>query len=271
MPTNVTAEYRAAEKKYQEASTTEEKIKYLREMLATVPKHKGTEKLQAQIKEKIAKLRRRLVKEKKLARRGAVFSVKKQGCAQVCLFSLPNTGKSYFLNKYCGKSIPSTDKPFETQRPEVGMLDYSGAKVQVVELPSVFKGYAEKYPNYLSIVRTCDLVVIFGDSSVPLDELNEISIKKIVSTPDKAVQEIWKALGLIKVFTKEPGGEVAREALGLRRGATVKDVAENVHKDFLKRFKYAKVWGKSVKFEGQVVGLNHVLEDGDVVELHADK
>ncbi|MEE3418834.1 MAG: TGS domain-containing protein, partial [Methanosphaera sp.] len=52
-----------------------------------------------------------------------------------------------------------------------------------------------------------------------------------------------------------------------RKGSTIEDVAHKLHRDFVKNFKYAKVWGKSVKFPGQKVGLEHVLEDHDIVRI----
>ena len=79
---------------------------------------------------------------------------------------------------------------------------------------------------------------------------------------------IWMNLGLVKVYTKQPGKKKEDKPLALKNGATVRDVAEIVHKDFLKRFKFARIYGKNAKFEGQMVGLDHVMKDDDTVELH---
>ncbi len=79
---------------------------------------------------------------------------------------------------------------------------------------------------------------------------------------------ILRELELIRVYTKEPGEpNPSKRPLVLRRGATVMDVAERIHRMFVKRFRYARVWGRSVKFQGSKVGLDHVLEDGDIVEI----
>ena len=83
---------------------------------------------------------------------------------------------------------------------------------------------------------------------------------------------IWEELDLIRVFTKDPRKkEVEEEPITLKKGSTVEDLVEKIHQDFLKKFKYAKVYGKSVKFNGQTVGLKHVLEDKDIVEIYLNK
>jgi len=78
---------------------------------------------------------------------------------------------------------------------------------------------------------------------------------------------LYRVLELIRVYTKPPGGVVAEKPLVLRRGATIRDVAESVHSDLVKNFLYAKVWGPSAKYPGERVGLDHMVEDGDVVEI----
>ena len=82
-------------------------------------------------------------------------------------------------------------------------------------------------------------------------------------------EELYDPAGIIRVFTKSPGEEPAYPPIALKKGSKVLDVAKRIHKDFAKNFKYARVWGKSAKFPGQRVGPDHVLEDGDIVEIHA--
>jgi hypothetical protein len=81
-------------------------------------------------------------------------------------------------------------------------------------------------------------------------------------------QKIWKMLGLIRVYTKSPNKEPEKKPITLPLGSTVKDVAKAIHKDFLSHFKFARIWGSS-KFPGQKVGLDYVLKDRDVVEIHS--
>ncbi len=80
---------------------------------------------------------------------------------------------------------------------------------------------------------------------------------------------LFELLGVVRVYTKQPGKKAAVEPIVARQGLTVGDLAKTIHSDFYKRFKYAKVWGPSAKFESERVGLDHVLADGDVVQLHA--
>ncbi len=79
---------------------------------------------------------------------------------------------------------------------------------------------------------------------------------------------IFQALDIIRVYTKTPGGKPdLTDPIILKRNSTVKDAAEAIHKDFRAKMKYAVVWG-SGKFDGQRVGQEHVLKDGDIIEFH---
>ena len=72
----------------------------------------------------------------------------------------------------------------------------------------------------------------------------------------------------MKIYTKQPRKKHDYPPLALEKGASVRDLANNVHKDFVRNFKFARVWGKSAKFEGQRVGIDHKLKDEDIVEFH---
>ncbi|MEK6852615.1 MAG: TGS domain-containing protein, partial [Nanoarchaeota archaeon] len=100
---------------------------------------------------------------------------------------------------------------------------------------------------------------------VPCLEVNTLH------TNTKIKDEVWKRLNLIKVYTKQPHREKDFPPIALPKGATVKDLASRIHKDFLRKFKFARIYGPSVKFQGQQVGISHRLEDGDVVELNIEK
>ena len=79
---------------------------------------------------------------------------------------------------------------------------------------------------------------------------------------------MWSKLNMIKVYTKQPGKEKDYPPMALPKGSTLKDIAQKVHKDFIKKFKFARLWGNSVRFQGAQVVLGHVLHDEDVVEFH---
>jgi len=85
---------------------------------------------------------------------------------------------------------------------------------------------------------------------------------------EKLQQVIFSELNLIRVYAKPPGKEIDRTApFVLKKGSTVVDLSAKVHKDFLEKLKSARVWGTGV-YDGQLVGRDHVLQDGDIVELH---
>jgi len=73
---------------------------------------------------------------------------------------------------------------------------------------------------------------------------------------------------MIKVYTKEPGKKPKFPPIALKKDSTIKDLAKEIHQDFIKKFKFARVSGNSVKHQNQRCGLNHKLEDEDIVELH---
>ncbi|MEM0214936.1 MAG: GTP-binding protein [Archaeoglobaceae archaeon] len=101
----------------------------------------------------------------------------------------------------------------------------------------------------------CDGIKISAEKGINLEKLKE---------------EIYRKLEFVNIYLKPPGEKVADKPMVLRKGAKVEDVCRKLHKDFVDKFRYARVWGKSVKFEGQRVGLDHVLCDGDIVSIYAD-
>lgn len=85
---------------------------------------------------------------------------------------------------------------------------------------------------------------------------------------DKLGDIIFEILEIIRVYTKQPNKEPDPDPLVLEKGATVLDAAKRIHKDLARRFRYAKIWGPSAKYPGQRVGTDHVLKDGDIIEIH---
>ena len=85
---------------------------------------------------------------------------------------------------------------------------------------------------------------------------------------EKLGEILFNELELIRIYTKQPNGQVSDKPLILKKGSTVLDVAKSIHKKFVENFLYAKIWGPSAKYPGERVGLDHVLHDGDLVEIH---
>ena len=89
---------------------------------------------------------------------------------------------------------------------------------------------------------------------------------------EKGIEEfkdgLFKSLNVIRIYTREPGNAVSDEPLVIKKGATVEDVAKKLHSRFIRNFKYARIYGKSVKFDGEKVGLDHAVEDNDTVQFY---
>lgn len=307
MPINAGYEYTDAQKKLNEAKTPQEKIKALEHLLSVSPSHKGAERLRQEIKTKISKLKEKVEKDRSKKTGGFSLSIKKEGAAQVALVGLTNSGKSTILNKLTGAKVEIADYPFTTKMPVFGVMDYNGIKIQLIEVPAIFEGFSDsdKGPSFLSIARNADLIVLVLDGNsdseealrIISEEFNKVfvTLKKIrkkgdgdikkclvvvnkvmknfrcyypVCWVDDIKQAIWNMLDLIYVQTKTPGKKADWPPVALNKGCTVLDLAQIVHKDFVKNFKYARIWGKSVKHDGTSVGLEHVLAEGDLVEIH---
>ena len=281
MPTNVTPEFQRAEKEYFMAEGLKDKLKCLQRMLSVAPSHKGGEKLRKDIKQRIARYKSLLEKEKLSAKgKGGGISVKKEGAAQVVLVGKTNSGKSFLLSKITNASPLIADYEFTTKLPEVGTMLINDVPIQIVEIPAITENYLEKEkgPMFLGIVRGSDLIVILAENKKEEKfiekELDFAGIKgKRIFVKRKEdyyhiKNKIWESLGLIYVFTKMPGKEKDYPPIALKKGSTVWGLASEVHKDFVKKFNFAKVWGKSAKHEGMKCGVRHVLESGDIVELH---
>jgi hypothetical protein len=173
MPANLTPEYLAAEREYKNAQTHAEKIAALERMLATIPKHKGTEKLQADLKRRLSQAR------KESAKKGAAHStpfylVDKEGSGQVVLLGPPNSGKSRLVCALTHATPEVADYPFTTRFPTPGMMNYENVQIQLVDLPPISAEFME--PWLPQVVRRADaavLVVSLEDPAV-LDEIDFI-------------------------------------------------------------------------------------------------
>jgi uncharacterized protein len=267
MPTNVTIDFIRAKTKLAEANTKEEKIAGLEEMLSTCPNHKGCDVMRGEIKAKLAKLKKQ--SSGKTSRR--VTTIPKEGDAQVSLIGLTQSGKSTLLSALTNARPNISSRPYTTTKPVIGSLTWTGITIQLVEIPSTF------HPMHMNIAQNCDGIVLVYREKKDLKELKEqlshfkmhVPIVEICSgeDPEKAKKKIWGMLGLIRIYCKEPGKKPVKKALVVDKGSTVEEAAKHVHKDFVKFFKFARVWGTSVKHKGERVGEEHILEDKDVLEL----
>lgn len=171
MVTNVPPKCAPFWEKYEEASTVKEKILALEELIACIPKHKGTEKLLKDLKVKLAKLRAELQRSKEATRSKAssLFSIAKKGDAQVVLLGTSYVGKTTLLNLLTGAAYP-TGKP--TVYPQEGIFKWKGIEFQVVDTPPVLSADLDRTPNgraIMGLVYNADVVALVLDVTQDLD------------------------------------------------------------------------------------------------------
>ncbi|MGI6659971.1 MAG: GTPase [Dethiobacteraceae bacterium] len=161
LPANLTPQYYAAEAQYKKARTPEDKMMALQEMLATIPKHKGTEKLQADIKRRLSQLREESQQKKQQKTAYNPFHVEKQGAGQVVLTGFPNTGKSALVGALTRAKVKVADYPYTTTVPAAGMMQYEDILIQLVDTPP-FTG-DNVPPGLIGTLRNADALLLLID------------------------------------------------------------------------------------------------------------
>jgi len=359
-----------------------EKIKAIQDEILRTQLNKATEHHIGLLKAKIAKLKREQEAEqvKKSSKKQDGFDVKRTGDATVVFIGLPSVGKSTLLNRLTGSKSAVGAFQFTTLTVVPGVMNYRGARIQVLDLPGIIKGASTGKglgKRILSVARSADIVLLVLDVFQPyhedvlVNELGNIGIRlnqtppnivieksttggiavaqqvKLKKMSEKLLKEILNVYGytsarvviredieseqlidfingnktyakgitilnkidlvddafvkkvskkikteviptsadsnkninqlkeriynelqFIRVYLRPKGGETDfKEPLIVRKGNTVMDVCNKLHRNLKKDFRFGLVWGKSVKFGGQRVGLNHVLIDEDVLTI----
>jgi len=359
-----------------------EKIKAIQDEMAKTKINKATEHHIGLLKAKIAKLKREQEENviKKSGMKSDGFDVRRTGDATVVLIGLPSVGKSTLLNKMTNAESTVGAFTFTTLTVVPGMMEYRGAKIQVLDLPGIIKGASTGKGlgrRILSVARTADLVLLLLDvfqpyhENVLVNELGSIGIRlnqlppnitiekasmggiavaqqvkltkitekhlkdilhlygivsaRVVTREDitseqladhiagnisysKSItilnkidlvdkkflkelkekiksevievsansdiniellkEKIYERLKFIRIYMRPKGGETDfKEPLIAREGDTVEDICNKLHRRMRRAFRYGLVWGKSVKFGGQRVGLTHILLDEDVLTI----
>jgi hypothetical protein len=167
VPANLTPDYFKAEEWFRKATSNEEKILALEQMLATIPKHKGTEHLQADIKRRLSKLKEAPA-QKAGARHTDIFHVPKTGAGQVVLLGTPNCGKSSIVAALTNAKVNVADFPFATTAPVPGMVHFEDVQIQLVDTPPITADYS--MPGQVGAYRHCDLIAIVIDLSADVVE-----------------------------------------------------------------------------------------------------
>jgi ribosome-interacting GTPase 1 len=329
MPANLTQQYKKAEEEYRRASSPEEELACLQKMLQEIPKHKGTDHLQAELKSKISNVKKDMAAEKSSGKKTKGLRIPRAGAGTAILICGPNAGKSQLLASLTNAQPEVAPYPFTTTVPAPAMMPWEDVTVQLIDTPPITADYID--PNLYGLIRSSDLVLLLVDLEnddgveqcqavlerlsqsktrlAPESYLDEadvgLSYTKTFIVPNKidapdAEQRlallheliplkftefiisadlgtnvetlrnaIYESLDVVRVYSKLPTAkEHDRDRpFTIKRGGTLQEMAGLVHKDFVEKLKFARVWGKAVHDGTQVKG-DYVLSDKDVVELH---
>jgi hypothetical protein len=192
MPANLPPEYFEAEKRFKQAGTPSEKIAALEDLLATIPKHKGTDKLRADLRRRLSQLRKDAASRKK-GGRGDAYVVQKEGAAQIALVGFPNSGKSSLLACLTNANPVIADYPLSTLTPLPGMMPYEDIQFQLVDLPPVGNENTDGWVS--GILRYADALLLVIDLTDDPDIQAELLIEQLSrwNIYPKAMNDIRKS------------------------------------------------------------------------------
>jgi len=184
MPANLPPQYYAAQKRLRHTRDVEEQLEILTEMQAIMPKHKGTDKLQAELRSKIATLRKEAQKSGTKRKRHDGYNIDRQGAGQVALIGFPNVGKSTIVASLTNADVQIATYPFTTTRPVVGMMPFKDISIQLIDTPPISADFVDRFlPELLRRADLMLFVVDVGSDNVldqvetVLDKLAESRIK----------------------------------------------------------------------------------------------
>jgi len=172
MPANLPPEYLEAEKRYRAAKNATEKLACLEDMLTLLPKHKGTDKLRADLRKRVSKVKAASQAKKGASKRESAFHIDKEGAGQVVVVGPANVGKSALVAKLTNANPEVADFPLTTWKPTPGMMPVENIQIQLVDTPPLNRDYVE--PELLDLIRRSDIILLVVDLQTdPVEQLEE--------------------------------------------------------------------------------------------------
>jgi small GTP-binding protein len=176
MPANLPPEYYEAESKYKKAVTPQEKVAALEVLISTIPKHKGTDKLRADFRRRLSRLREESIKKKKSGK-GDLYTVERQGAAQLALVGLANSGKSSLLSVLTNAHPVIADFPMSTVMPLSGMMPFEDIQFQLVDLPPIGNESTDGWVS--GILRSANVLMLVVDLGSDADVQTELLLDQL--------------------------------------------------------------------------------------------
>lgn len=229
MPANLTPEAKAKWKAALIARNPKEKLQAFQDFLSTIPKHKGNERLQAQVKTKIATLKEEIVAQRR--RHGGSRSswyVEREGAAQVMLFGPTNAGRSSLLRSTTNAQVAAAEYSYTTQRPVPGMLPFEDIQLQLVELPAPqvnVEGNFEIQPEAIDLIHACDgLMLVVDLSSDPAQQVSSL----LASLQESRISTI-RGSSRVEILSEKGSGEIRIATSGVQKSCTPAQIRELLH------------------------------------------
>ncbi len=226
LPANLTAEAQAKWQAAQSAKNPREKLQAYQEFLSAIPKHKGNERLQAQVKTKIAELKEEIVARR--GRRGSARSswfVEREGAAQVMMYGPTNAGRSSLLQSLTNAQVTVASYEFATQRPVPGMLQFEDIQIQLVELPAPqmdLGGQFQLQPEAVDLIRSSSgMMLVIDLSSEPAVQLHSM-IRALESVRISTQRQATK----VEIVREKVSGEIRVAASAQQKSCTPAQVRE---------------------------------------------
>ena len=194
MPTNLPPEYFKAEQAFREAESSSAKIIALEEMMSTIPKHKGTDKLRAELRRKISKLKDDQKKKKGAVKHESEFHIEKEGAGRIPITGAANVGKSSIVAAFTHATPQISEAPYTTWTPLPGMMLIEDIQVQLIDTPPLSKEHDQ--PELFDLIRSADLILIVVD---------------IQATPFQQLEDSLKLLNEHKIIPKHGESESTDE------------------------------------------------------------